>query len=201
MDGNDHFRFSNIAGCLAGIVFFFGLSSLPSRAQDTYVEHGSIKGKVHIVFDGFDLPLKSVPVYLLTKSQSFSRQLDALKQEISPLLVKKASLDAILASWNGDASTETEKRKEWIEVSTRIIDIEKKRVVLFRNNVTRTVYADEQGLFAFYDVAPDQYVVIVEGAIRDRATIWKENITLDAGGNASMDFGEHNVGDTREIYR
>ena len=178
-----------------------GLSCCSAGAQDAYVEHGSIKGKVHIVFDGFDLPLKSVPVYLITNSPSFSRQFEVLKREISPLLVKKASLDAILASWKGDASTETDRRKEWTEVSNSIIDIEKERVVLFRDNVTRTIYADEQGLFAFYDVAPGQYVIFVEGTIRDRATIWKENITLDAGGNTTLDFGEHNVGNTRVIYR
>jgi hypothetical protein len=161
-----------------------------------YVQYGSVKGKVHIVSNGFDLPLKSVPIYLIKVSDSFAKEFAVLKQTMAPFLVKKRALDAVL----GDSSVSNEKRKEWADVTQAVINTDKQRVVLFRRCVFRTVYADLQGLFAFHDVPPDRYLIVVEGVVGDKMTDWTEEMDLKEGQHLDYDFGSHNVGDLAVIY-
>jgi len=167
-------------------LFVFGISSRLS-AQQAYVEYGSVRGQVHLVFEGFDLALKQVPVYLIRTDEKFKTVFSALKAQIMPLLGKK--------------DTMTFGSPEWITASENIIAVEKNRVILFRQNTERTIYADNQGLFAFHDVSPGNYIIFVEGAIKGKMTIWKAHLSLKAGQHIKLDFGSHNVGDTKEVYR
>jgi hypothetical protein len=81
-----------------------------------------------------------------------------------------------------------------------LVEVEKRRAVVFRKFCGRTIYADNNGLFAFYDLAPGKYLVLVEGAIKDRMTIWSGGADLKGSDEAAFDFGDSNVGGTERIY-
>ena len=167
--------------------FVFTVPTLSIAQNTTYSAPASIRGQVHVLFKDYDLPLKQIPVYFITTSDGFTNEYAIIKNQILPLLKKRD-----LVKYGS---------YEWISVSESIISLEKKRVSLFRRFTLRTIYADNQGLYVFYDVPPNNYFVFVEGAIKDKMMIWKSVVTLTEGQEVNLDFGSHNVGDTSEVYK
>ena len=182
-------RKSNVLWCskLICLLILSVLKPAWSIAQEAYNAYGAIRGQVHVMFEGLDLPLKQVPVYLINIDDTFSTEFTAIKEQIDPLLDRQA---------NTPQAT-----PEWIAISEQIIGLEKKRVALFRKNTLRTIYADNQGLFSLYDVKPGSYMVFIEGVIKEKAAIWKALLAVKSGQNIKLNFGAHNVGDTREVYK
>ena len=146
----------------------------------------SIKGSIHILFEGYDLPLKQVPVYLIPFSVAFQNTYNRLAEQAIPLLQTQ--------------SETPETSREWIQTTEDLIEVEKERVVDFREHTSRTVYADNNGMFAFHDLKQGQYMVFVEGTVKDRMTIWSALVVLTGGDSQVIDFGESNVGGTERVY-
>jgi len=153
-----------------------GLQILPS----------SIKGSIRIVFKGMDLPLKQVPVYLIPMTDEFKSQYDRLAAQALPLLTAR--------------SRTSEYSSDWTALTERLIEIEKRRVITFRKFTDRTVYADNNGMFAFFDLKAGAYLVLVEGTVGDRMTIWSSQVDLETDETVSLDFGESSVGATERVY-
>lgn len=150
-----------------------------------FVSPARITGRVHIVIKGYDLALKQVPVYLIPFSDDFKKAYNTLAAEAVPVLQEKAR--------------QQEGSSEWITAAKSLIDVEQRRAVTFRRYAA-TVYADNNGMFSFQDLKPGTYLVLIEGTIKDRMTIWTELINLKEGDAYSVDFGESNVGGTENIY-
>ncbi|MCF7854906.1 MAG: hypothetical protein K9N51_08915 [Candidatus Pacebacteria bacterium] len=161
-------------------------SSSPRASASSFQAPASIKGSIHIVFEGYDLPLKQVPVYLIQVTDAFRRSYNRLAEKAIACLQAQTS-----AARNS---------REWIRATESLIEVEKERAVSFRSYLTRTVYADNNGMFAFHDLKPGQYVVLVEGTIKDRMTIWSALVDLAEADSKLLDFGESNVGGTERVY-
>ena len=164
----------------------------PIEPQDTggdrsaFVAPASIKGAVHISYGGFDLPLKQIPIYLIPFTDAFQKRYNALASQALPLIRGRESTARF--------------SQEWVRFSERLIEVEKQRAIVFREHTSRTLYADNNGMFAFHDLTPGTYMVFVEGTIKDRITIWSLLIDLVSGDSVSLDFNDSNVGNTEVVY-
>lgn len=154
--------------------------------ESAFVAPASIKGTVHISYGGFDLPLKQIPVYLIPFTDAFRGSYNKLASQALPLI--RARENAARFS------------QEWVRISEGLIEVEKQRAIVFREHTSRTLYADNNGMFAFHDLKPGTYMVFIEGTIKDRITIWSLLIDLVSGDSASLDFNDSNVGDTEVVY-
>jgi hypothetical protein len=119
-------------------------------------------------------------------SATFAKQYNTLANAALPVLNAQSSAEANSLSW--------------INATRNLLEIEKQRVVLFRQSTSRTVYADNNGMFAFYDLMPSNYLVYVEGTVKDRIIIWNSLQSLKEGGEVLVDYGEQNVGGTEKVY-
>ena len=161
-------------------------SSSTRASASSFQAPASIKGSIHIVFEGYDLPLKQVPVYLIQVTDAFRRSYNRIAEKAIPCLQAQ--------------TTAARNSREWIRATESLIEVEKERAVSFRSHVTRTVYADNNGMFSFHDLKPGQYMVLVEGTIKDRMTIWSALVDLAEADSHVLDFGESNVGGTERVY-
>lgn len=160
--------------------------STEQQTKPAFSAPSSIKGTIHITFQGYDLPLKQVPVYLIPVSAAFGQTYNTLAQEALPLL--KAQSEAPRNS------------RDWLRATQALIDVEKRRAVAFRQHTSRTLYTDNNGMFAFHDLESGRYMVFVEGTIKDRITIWASVVDLSQGDSKLLDFGESTVGGNERVY-
>ncbi|MCO5060542.1 MAG: sel1 repeat family protein [Kiritimatiellae bacterium] len=127
-----------------------------------------------------------MPIYLIPFTDAFRNSYSTLAAQALPLI--RAREGAARLS------------QEWVRASERLIEVEKQRATVFRQHTSRTIYADNNGMFVFHDLEPGTYMVFIEGTIKDRITIWSLLIDLVSGDSASLDFNDSNVGDTEAVY-
>lgn len=158
----------------------------PDSDPSAFIAPASIKGTVHISYGGFDLPLKQIPIYLIPFTVAFQESYNMLASRALPLIRARENA--------------TRFSQEWVRISENLIEVEKQRATAFREHTARTLYADNNGMFAFHDLKPGTYMVFIEGTIKDRITIWSLLIDLVSGDSATLDFNDSNVGDTEVVY-
>ncbi len=164
-------------------------TTTPASSKTTpsaYRAPATINGSISIVFRGYELPMKQVPVYLIEVTPAFGNSYNHLAA---------AALPHIRAQQRASANS-----REWIRATESLIEVEKERVVLFRNHTLRTLYSDNNGMFAFHDLKGGQYLVFVEGTVENRMLIWSELVDLKAGDRLTIRFNDSNAGATERVY-
>lgn len=157
-----------------------------TASNEQYTGPAFIKGRIHIRHNGSDVPLVHAPVYLIPFTASFQRDYNSLASKALPLIRRMKS--------------ESQSSSAWLSAANALIEVEKSRVALFQRHAARTLYADANGMFAFYDTAPATYMVLVEGTIGERIVIWNQLASTKRGAQVTLDFGESNVGQTEKVY-